>query len=431
MFRPWEDNHKKKKKYTHFEFKEQQLILQVYERVRSEIGTYGAKLRTSELTNASIRTVTRIVTKKPKKKTVRNSSKFKKIDNFTQDVIIRIVEDFYTKNMSPTVQMIYEELTKDGAVFPYSCSHLGKYIKSIGFKHRILDARKKIMDSPRLLHMRDDYLSKINKFRQDGRNIIYLDETWYDTHDVTKKGWQMDDKICTLNVPASRGKRIIILHAGSASGWVNGALLLSAKNMSNCSADYHQDMNACLFEKWFEDQLLPNITEGSVIVMDNAPYHSRQKELIPCSNTRKGDIQMFLSKHNISYPEKATKDALLKIIKLHTFNKTYFIEEMAKMKNCEVLRLPPYYCTLNPIELMWSSLKRYIRRHNSDPKFSEGVLQLIRESITLTNDKWGNCCSHVQRLEHEMSRGYTHPSVIINLTDEDSDDDNEDSDDDV
>lgn len=52
-------------------------------------------------------------------------------------------------------------------------------------------------------------------------------------------------------------------------------VLLSAKNIVNTSADYQEDMTANLFETWFREQLLPNISANLVIVMDNASYHSR------------------------------------------------------------------------------------------------------------------------------------------------------------
>ena len=88
--------------------------------------------------------------------------------------------------------------------------------------------------------------------------------------------------------PSGKGKRLIILHAGSEDGWVpNGSLVYQSLNDDG---DYHQEMNHTIFEKWFEDQLLPNIPPNSLIVMDNASYHSRRKEALPTSNWRKGDM---------------------------------------------------------------------------------------------------------------------------------------------
>jgi hypothetical protein len=56
--------------------------------------------------------------------------------------------------------------------------------------------------------------------------------------------------------------------------WKNGFIkdaklvFLAKRN----SADYHDEMDSKRFEKWFQDQLLPNSRPGSVIVMDNAAY---------------------------------------------------------------------------------------------------------------------------------------------------------------
>ena len=54
---------------------------------------------------------------------------------------------------------------------------------------------------------------------------------------------------------------------------------------SKKTEDYHEDMNAEVFEKWFFDTLLPAIPPGSTIFMDNAPYHSRVKDKAPTSSS--------------------------------------------------------------------------------------------------------------------------------------------------
>jgi hypothetical protein len=46
-------------------------------------------------------------------------------------------------------------------------------------------------------------------------------------------------------------------------------------------------------------EILENISVESVIVMDNALYHSCKSKKCPNSSTRKADIQAWLTKHNI------------------------------------------------------------------------------------------------------------------------------------
>jgi transposase len=91
--------------------------------------------------------------------------------------------------------------------------------------------------------------------------------------------------------------------------------------------------------------------------MDNAKYHSRHLIKKPSQATRKDEILNFMASHNIAVPQKNTKKDLLEILKNHDIPQQYVVDETAKEKGHTVLRLPPYYCVLNPIELIWSSLK--------------------------------------------------------------------------
>lgn len=84
---------------------------------------------------------------------------------------------------------------------------------------------------------------------------------WYDRRDVVKRGFYDSTSNC------SGCKKIIIPRAGTQNGRIKNGLLLSVKNLKNCSADYHQDMDAKSFETWFECQLIPNIPPNSMIVL--------------------------------------------------------------------------------------------------------------------------------------------------------------------
>jgi hypothetical protein len=95
-------------------------------------------------------------------------------------------------------------------------------------------------------------------------------------HDGITRGWVEDASKCKLDTSPCQGKRIIILNAG--------------KNIKDSSADYHCDMDHTLFENWFTNTLIPNLPENSVIVLDNASYHSRQINKLPTKSSRKGDI---------------------------------------------------------------------------------------------------------------------------------------------
>jgi hypothetical protein len=59
----------------------------------------------------------------------------------------------------------------------------------------------------------------------------------------------------------------------------------------------HFETNSVIFNKWVEEQLVPALPPKSLVVMDNASYHSVIKEgtKAPTSATRKGDMQKWLN----------------------------------------------------------------------------------------------------------------------------------------
>ncbi|CAI6358893.1 unnamed protein product [Macrosiphum euphorbiae] len=64
-----------------------------------------------------------------------------------------------------------------------------------------------------------------------------------------------------------------------------------------------------------------------------------------------------------------------------------------------VLRTPPYHCEVNPIELAWSSVKRYVKSNNTTFKLPD-VRQLLTEGVnSCTPEMWKNFVQHVIKVE--------------------------------
>ena len=76
---------------------------------------------------------------------------------------------------------------------------------------------------------------------------------------------------------------------------------------------YGHTTTAAFFEEWFEWELLSVVPEGSIIVMDNASFHRKNK-----------------------------------------------LNEIASRYGAAVLFLPPYSPEFNPIEKSWANLKHWL-----------------------------------------------------------------------
>ena len=99
-----------------------------------------------------------------------------------------------------------------------------------------------------------------------------------------------------LKVPSGKGCRLIINHLGSKNGFLKdcGGCFVGKKD----SADYHSEMNSPHFKKWLVETVLPKMPDKTVLVIDNARYHSCQTKdsKKPTANWRKAKIQAWLKK---------------------------------------------------------------------------------------------------------------------------------------
>ena len=65
-----------------------------------------------------------------------------------------------------------------------------------------------------------EFLRKIRKLRADGYTPVYPDETWFDSHETVSRLLSDGSKSCSLHGPVSRGKIIVIAHAGTSNVFI-------------------------------------------------------------------------------------------------------------------------------------------------------------------------------------------------------------------
>ena len=117
--------------------------------------------------------------------------------------------------------------------------------------------------------------------------------------------------------------------------------------------DYHDSMNGDSYEQYFANSLCTNVPQGSLIVIDNAPYHSRNDETYPLSKWKKQQYIDCLKSKDIAVRKKKFTSQTLDYVQTG--------KSIAKNAGHETLRLPPHHCELNPIEMVWRVLKKLCR----------------------------------------------------------------------
>uniref|UniRef100_A0A6P7GS61 Uncharacterized protein LOC114346072 n=1 Tax=Diabrotica virgifera virgifera TaxID=50390 RepID=A0A6P7GS61_DIAVI len=160
---------------------------------------------------------------------------------------------------------------------------LRKIIKyDLKFTYAKRSRKSVLIEREDLVSWRRRYLRSIREVRSAHKKIYYLDETWVNAGHTVSKIWQdttvtshrqafVDGLSTGLRGPTGKGQRLIVAHIGSDSGFLNDSALVF---VSKKTGDYHEDMDAQHFEKWFES-LLARVHPNSVIAIDNAAYHSR------------------------------------------------------------------------------------------------------------------------------------------------------------
>ncbi len=218
--------------------------------------------------------------------------------------------------------------------------------------------------------IRRKYLrKKISNRRADGTLIrpeVYLDETFINKNHSNGKTWYLIEDGAWVNKPSGKGPRLIIVHAITKDGWVDGAKLIFQAKTS--SGDYHGQMNYENFSKWFENQLLPNIPDNSIIIMDNAKYHNiLSNDTFPTPRSYKHELQEWLKNNHpnlgLHDDKSMLKSELYEICKKIAPLPVFKIDCLAEKYGHEILRTPQYHSELQPIESCWGVVKNYCRDH--------------------------------------------------------------------
>ena len=395
----------------------------------------------------SVRTITRIcdeakksveqssapIFRSPGKKHIKPRLKTA-LDDFQKDVLRRTILQFYDDGQYPTAKKLTIAM-REKINYKGSVSSMYGILKNLGFRYRKCnDGRKFLMERGDIVAARIKFLRKMHNLRisQDDRPRIYLDETWVNQNHSKKYIWQDSHGNGGLKVPVGKGSRLIVCHAGSEkTGFIENSKWVFRSGQKTQVSDYHSEMNSENFKFWFQNRLLNSLEEGSIIIMDNASYHSTVADKLPSSKTKKDDIRKWLEDNEVTYDLSQTKAELLRLVAPYkSREKSYELDRIANEMGHEVIRLPPYHCQYNPIELIWARVKGEVADKNTTFKLAD-VERLMHDALgNVTPEHWASCVQHAERLqeedfEKEVGRDEILERIIINIGDDSDSTDSE------
>ncbi|KAL5018782.1 hypothetical protein ScPMuIL_004504 [Solemya velum] len=215
-----------------------------------------------------------------------------------------------------------------------SFATMRRTLNRMGFYHHKKHGKRFLKENLKIVADRHSYLRKIRAYREDGYQIVYLDETWE----------------CGRHIPSGKGSRPIVLDAGSSrTGFIpDVGLVFESKTNSQ---DYHDEMNSKLFLDWFTSTLMPALDSPSA--------------------------------------------ELLQRVELHKPPQMYETDAIAMEHGHEVLRLPVRHCELNPIELIQGEEKMYVASRNCTFKLRDVKTLFMEARGHITREKWEKAENHV------------------------------------
>ncbi len=312
---------------------------------------------------------------------------------------------------------------------------LWRALRRIGFSYGKNKRRSALKERDYVITARRKYLREKISNRHTRRSEVYLDETYINKNHSNDNTWFLDADGPWVNKPSGKGPRLIIVHAITAEGWVEGAeLVFQAKT---CTGDYHGQMNYENFSKWFTEQLLPNIPAASTIIMDNAKYHNiLSDDTFPTPRSTKGDLQAWLENNHPEFgyhtDPSRLKPELYEICKKIAPPPEFKLDRIAEEQGHRILRTPQYHCELQPIESCWGTVKNYCRDHCEFSmsslqkhlpigfsKVTRSTCQKLIEKVRKQEDAFWKEDADIDAQEMIEERKYKSEACYINAEDED------------
>jgi transposase len=215
---------------------------------------------------------------------------------------------------------------------------------------------RSLRENDRIRQQRHDYLYEIRKNRQlspkKHYDVVCLDESFLHHHYGSRFSWISGEDF--IERSTGKGRRWCFIHAVRENGLLENTFLIFEGKKSK--GDYHHQFDHLVFQKWFRQQLLPNLKKHSLIVTDRCPFHMVGKDSILPKQMKKAELRQWLTDQGFKWEEKWSEPRLPEEVENRRDKKT-MVEIFAEKQGHRVIFLPVHHPESNPIELVWNTAK--------------------------------------------------------------------------
>ena len=285
-----------------------------------------------------------------------------------------------------------------------------RWLRALGYRwrhKRYVGGMKPQAKNVRIRQFILEYAAALTEEEAGTAVIVYVDESYIHAHHANKKGWfQLHDRDV---IGDDNGTRLIILHAMTdngllaapgevASNWLSEPALTAELVFEEVledgqdDSDYHNTMTGAKFVAWLRNRLLPTFAElhprkKMYLVLDNAGYHKPRDETWISSSkalnkhelahqlldlgvtqlTTVLDPRRTVRAHQFPLPRSQggpSKDDLLAAVQKwldeHPDHNHTVVEQLMDDAGHALIYTPPFCPEVQPIELLWAAIKRYV-----------------------------------------------------------------------
>ena len=322
--------------------------------------------------------------------------------------------------------MLHALLSHDTNFPIQSQTTLRRQMRLIGFKYKQTAKAKIFLDSASFQAQCAYYFRKLDELRSENVILYYHDETWLNKNEEKTIIWFDSQQHGRLRTAEGKGKYILVdklcyciiknVQVFSLGQRLAISGLISLKGFHLRSLDIFKcdevhNMDSDHFSQWIKNTSEILRSEHGknaklVIIIDNATWHNQltTESQPPKRSWKKSILQEWLTTRKIKYDTFMTKAELLELAFENLPPRQYVVDKVAAEYGVQILRIPIKHCVLNPIELSWAGLKKYVRSMNVNFNLGD-VADLCNKWLSeLQPEQAAKYFAHVKKCEEEFKK---------------------------